>query len=162
MTTNSSQAEPVCCPKFDPSPWDDRTIEWHDRKFIQDKVSTVFYMPLNFGKVMKRMDEAVSKSGAENLDHLCLSEHTSKWNQDVYLAVNKDVRGANNVSISGKFYSKVYEGNFKDTGKWSVDFEKQLKTKGFSSKRMFMWYTTCPKCAKKYGKNYVVILAQIS
>jgi hypothetical protein len=24
-----------------------------------------------------------------------------------------------------------------------------------------MWYTTCPKCAKKYGKNYVVILAEI-
>ena len=26
----------------------------------------------------------------------------------------------------------------------------------------YMWYTTCPKCAKKYGKNYVVILGQIA
>jgi hypothetical protein len=26
---------------------------------------------------------------------------------------------------------------------------------------MYMWYTTCPKCAKKYGKNYVTIIAQI-
>jgi hypothetical protein len=26
---------------------------------------------------------------------------------------------------------------------------------------MYFFYTTCPKCAKKYGKNYVVILAQI-
>jgi hypothetical protein len=25
---------------------------------------------------------------------------------------------------------------------------------------MYMWYTTCPKCAKVYGKNYVVILAK--
>jgi len=24
-----------------------------------------------------------------------------------------------------------------------------------------MWYTTCPKCAKKYGKNYVVIIAEV-
>ncbi|WP_369688185.1 hydrolase [Anaerophaga thermohalophila] len=23
-----------------------------------------------------------------------------------------------------------------------------------------MWYTTCPKCAKKYGKNYVAIVGQ--
>jgi hypothetical protein len=23
------------------------------------------------------------------------------------------------------------------------------------------YYTTCPKCAKRYGKNYVVLLAQI-
>ncbi|MCK7469725.1 MAG: 60S ribosomal export protein NMD3 [Desulfomicrobium escambiense] len=24
-----------------------------------------------------------------------------------------------------------------------------------------MWYTTCPKCAKKYGKNYVAIVGAI-
>jgi len=27
--------------------------------------------------------------------------------------------------------------------------------------KMYMWYTTCPKCAKKYGKNNVIILANI-
>ena len=27
--------------------------------------------------------------------------------------------------------------------------------------KWYMWYTTCPKCAKKYGKNYVVIVGQI-
>jgi len=26
---------------------------------------------------------------------------------------------------------------------------------------MYFFYTTCPKCAKKYGKNYVVILAEV-
>ncbi|MEI6577635.1 MAG: EFR1 family ferrodoxin [Bacteroidota bacterium] len=26
---------------------------------------------------------------------------------------------------------------------------------------LVMWYTTCPKCAKKYGKNYVVLMAQV-
>jgi NMD protein affecting ribosome stability and mRNA decay len=25
---------------------------------------------------------------------------------------------------------------------------------------MYFFYTTCPKCARKYGKNYVAILAQ--
>ena len=28
-------------------------------------------------------------------------------------------------------------------------------------KKMFFYYTTCPKCAKAYGKNYVVLLAQV-
>ena len=27
--------------------------------------------------------------------------------------------------------------------------------------RVFFWYTTCPKCAKAYGENYVVGLAEI-
>ncbi len=32
---------------------------------------------------------------------------------------------------------------------------------GKTMSKMYFFYTTCPKCAKKYGKNYVVILAQL-
>ncbi|MGE5758418.1 MAG: hydrolase [Sideroxydans sp.] len=28
-------------------------------------------------------------------------------------------------------------------------------------RKLYFYYTTCPKCAKKYGKNYVVILAEV-
>jgi hypothetical protein len=27
--------------------------------------------------------------------------------------------------------------------------------------KMYFFYTTCPKCAKVYGKNYTVLLAKI-
>jgi len=93
---------------------------------------------------------------------MVLSEHTSKWNMNLYLAVNKEVSGAENIMLSGKFFSKVYEGNFKDTGIWMKDFENYAKEKGMEVKKMYMWYTTCPKCAKKYGKNYVAIVAQVN
>jgi len=84
-----------------------------------------------------------------------------KWNMDLYLAVDKEVPGAENITLSGKFISKVYEGPFKDTGKWCDDLSSYVKGKGMDLKKMYMWYTTCPKCAKKYGKNYVVILGQV-
>jgi len=54
----------------------------------------------------------------------------------------------------------VYEGLFKDTGKWCKNFERFAKEKAFVINTWYMWYTTCPKCAKKYGKNYVVVLAR--
>ena len=37
-----------------------------------------------------------------------------------------------------------------------LEIEKLKMGKGY------MWYTTCPKCAKKYGKNYVVILSEVT
>jgi hypothetical protein len=80
---------------------------------------------------------------------------------DIYLGVNKEILGADNVTLSGKFLSKVYEGDFKDTGTWCKDFEKFVKSKGHKIKKWYMWYTTCPKCAKKYGKNYTVIIGQV-
>ena len=154
--------EKVCCPKFDPMPWDEKTFEWVNKKFIKDKVFTLFYMPMNFISAMKRVYGKVEKSGAIIQDGMWLSDHTSKWNMDLYLAVDKEAADVENITMSGKFLSKVYEGNFKDTGIWMKDFENYAKGKGISVKKMYMWYTTCPKCAKKYGKNYVVIIGQIN
>ncbi len=150
-----------CCPRFDPTLWDNKVFEWDNKKFIKDKVFTLFFMPVNFGSVITKMTKKVESAGAKFLDGLCLSDHTSKWNMDLYLAVDREIPEAENVILSGKFLSKVYEGNFKETGKWCKDFENYAKDKGFEIKKQYMWYTTCPKCAKKYGKNYVVIVGEI-
>lgn len=149
-----------CCPKFNPKPWDGKIVEWKNKKFIQDKVFTIFYVPLNYGSVMKRIMTKTESAKAKCVDYMVLSEHTSKWNINVYAAVDKKVPNAKNLTLSGKFLSKVYEGDFKKTGEWSKDFESYIKSKKFKMKKMYMWYTTCPKCAKKWGKNYVVFFAQ--
>jgi hypothetical protein len=159
--TEKTENKQECCPKFNPAPWDGKIFEWKDKKFIRDKVFTLFYMPMNFGSVMKRMNEKIENAGAKMQDWICLSDHNSQWNMNIYLAVDKEIPDAENTTISGKFLSKVYEGEFKETGKWCKDFDNYAKSKNLQIKKWYMWYTTCPKCAKKYGKNYVVIIGQI-
>jgi hypothetical protein len=151
-----------CCPKFDPAPWDQKMFEWKNKRFVKDKVFSFFNMPITFGKVITNLNEKVEQAHATIPDYVCLSDHTSKWNMDLYLAVDKEIPGADNVTLSGKFVSKVYEGPFQDTGKWCADFEQYAKSKGLSISKWYMWYTTCPKCAKKYGKNYVVIVGKVT
>ncbi|MBU0999352.1 hypothetical protein KKG24_03565 [Patescibacteria group bacterium] len=150
-----------CCPEFNPALWDEKVLEWNNKKFIKSKVFSLFYIPINFGSVMKKLDAIVREAGAKFEDNMGLSDHTSKWNMDIYLAVDKEIPGIENTAFSGKFFSKVYEGNFKETGVWMKNFEDYAKDKGISVKKTYMWYTTCPKCAKKYGKNYVVIIGKI-
>lgn len=157
---NNENPTPNCCPKFDPALWDNKIIKWDNKKFIKDKVFTFLFMPINFGSVITRMTKKVEAAGAQAQDWLCLSDHTSKWNMDLYLAVDKEIPGAENITLSGEFFSKVYEGNFKDTGKWCQDFDNYTKNQGLKITKLYMWYTTCPKCAKKYGKNYVVIVGK--
>lgn len=150
-----------CCPPFDPAPWEAKIHEWKDKKFIKGSVRTFFHIPLNFPSVIKNMTAGVEKSGAGMPQWLCLSDHTSKWNMDLYLAVDREVAEAENVTLSGRYVSRVYEGNYRNTGAWCADFENYLKTYGYTLKKMYMWYTTCPKCAKKYGKNYVAIIGEV-
>lgn len=150
-----------CCPKFDPKPWNGKTLEWKSKKFVKDHVFTFFYIPINFGFVIRKLMKLMDGSGAVNKEWMGLSDHTSKWNMDLYVAVDKEVTGAENVTLEGKFLTKVYEGPFKDTEKWCKDFESYAKSQKVSIGKMYMWYTTCPKCAKKYSKNYVVIVGKI-
>jgi hypothetical protein len=159
MNEKSQKSE--CCPEFNPAPWDDKVLEWNNKKFIKDKVFTLYFMPINFGQVVRRMTAKIVKSGAKAMDWMSLSDHTSKWNMDLYVAVDKQVQDAQNTTLSGKFLSKVYEGDFKETGKWCKEFENYAKSKKLEVKKWYMWYTTCPKCAKKYGKNYVVIVGKV-
>lgn len=153
--------EDVCCPEFDPKPWDNQMLEWDKKRFIRRKVRTFFYMPLNFSTVMKKLDRKLKLTGVAIPDGLCLSDHTSKWNMDLYIAVDKDIEQEGHVELSGKYYCKVYDGPYKDTGKWCQDFEAAATAKKLAIKKWFMWYTTCPECARKYGKNPVVIICQV-
>lgn len=158
---NEELKEIECCPPFNPEPWDGKVFTWENKKFIKDKVFTFFYIPINFAQVMKRLMGKAQKGAVKVPDYLCLSDHISKWQMDVYLAVDQEVLGAQNTSLSGKFLTKVYEGDFKETGKWGEDFAKFAQEKDLRIKKWYMWYTTCPKCAKKYGKNYTVIVGQV-
>jgi len=153
--------EKECCPKFNPTPWDNKELNWQNKKFIKMSVRTFLNIPIGFGRAMTKLQSLLEKGNANMVDNLCLSDHTSKWNMDLYLAVDKEINGADNVTLSGKFYSKVYEGPFEDTGKWCKDFESIMANKSLKIKKWYMWYTTCPKCAKKYGKNYTVIIVEI-
>lgn len=151
-----------CCPQFDPEPWNNKEFEWDNKMFIKDSVCTFMYMPMNIGKVMRRTSALMEKAGAKSPQWLALSDHTSKWNMDMYIEVDREVPGAENVKISGKFLSKVYDGDYRETGNWCKDFESVAKSKNYSVNKWYMWYVYCPKCAKKYGHNYVAIIGKVN
>jgi hypothetical protein len=153
--------ETGCCPRFDPKPWDGKVFRWEGKRFVKVKVLTLFHIPVGFGNAVRMVMKKMDAAGAKSPDWMGLSDHTSMWNMDVYISTDKNVPGLENTTISGKFLSKVYEGPFKDTGKWCKDFAEYARKRKMRVKKMYMWYTTCPKCAKVYGKNYVVIVARV-
>ena len=152
------QAE--CCTRFDPAPWQERWITLDGKRFVKDRVRSFLHVPLNFGGVMVRNMAVIQKAGAEAPNMLLLSDENSLWGADVYLEVAKEVPGLAMASISGTFLAQAYEGPYRDMGKWIADMKKRVEAKGKALKKFYFFYTTCPRCAKKYGKNYVVLFAQ--
>ena len=54
MSTMSENKADECCPRFNPEPWDGKTLTWENRRFVKDRVTSFLHIPLNFGAVMKR------------------------------------------------------------------------------------------------------------
>ena len=161
MEKSYDNSETGCCPRFDPQPWDEKEITFQDKLFVKDHVRSFFHIPLNFGKVMVRNMEKIQVADAVVPEPLVLSDEKSLWGADIYIAVTKDVPGAEMARISGTFLTKVFEGPYKDIKKWIEQMKAWLESKAAKMKKIYFFYTTCPKCAEYYGKNYVVILAQV-
>ena len=155
------QPETGCCPRFNPEPWDEKEIVFKDRMFVKDNVRTIFHIPFGFGRVMLKNMKRIVEAGAITDDPLLLYRERSLWKAEFYIAVAKDVPKAKMDEISGTFLTKVFEGPFSQGGKWGKEMTKYVRSKGKEPKTIYMYYTTCPRCAKVYGKNYTVLLAQV-
>lgn len=150
-----------CCPRFDPEPWGDKELMWENKKFVKDRVRSFFHMPLNFSAVMKKNVALIEAADAKSVGMIVLADENSPWGADLYIEVTKDVPNAQMANLSGTFLSKVFEGPYKNIGTWVKEMNTHVKLQGKTLKKLYFYYTTCPKCAKKYGENYVVLLAQV-
>lgn len=155
------QSETGCCPRFNPEPWDEKEVTFQDRLFLKDHVRSFLHIPLNMGRVMVGNMERIQDADALAPEPLMLSDDKSLWGSDIYIAVSKEVPGAEMTRVSGTFLTKVFEGSYSNTGKWVREMKAYVESKGKELKNLYFFYTTCPSCAKVYGKNYTVLLAAV-
>lgn len=155
--------EDICCPEFDPKPWDEKTHKWQNRLFLKDEVRQFMHMPINFGAVVTRMWEKVerAKVAPSVKDFLLLSYDPSPWKSELYMSITSDIPGEKTAQLSGEFITKVFDGPFSQVPKWYKQMEEFIASKGKKIDKQYFYFTSCPKCAKKYGHNYVVAFAKI-
>lgn len=155
--------ETNCCGVPNIGAWDKQQFEFKNINFIRLYTRSFLYMPLNMSGVMKSLQETATKAEKTMPPEqaMILSRDLSPWKAGQLYRVAGPIEGADNVTLSGKFISMVFEGPYKDAKKWynqTIEFAGQY---GKNVIEVYFFYTTCPKCAKHYGKNYVISLAKI-
>ena len=94
-------------------------------------------------------------------EYLTLSTDPSPWRGEHYFAVTNDVPNEETVTLPGCYLAKVFEGPYRDAGKWAREMVEFVAANGKQLRKLYFFYTTCPRCAKHYGKNYVVAMAEV-
>lgn len=144
-----------CCPRFKPEGWDAQELHFRDKLFLRKTTRSVAHIPINMSAVFRKTFEKIAQNGAEDPDNfIVMSRDLSAWSAEHYFSVSRDVPGEEMVRLSGDFRTKVFEGSYRNMPNW-CDAMAQISA-GNGSPKLYFFYTTCPKCAKFYGKNYVV------
>lgn len=163
--THGKNENGQCCPKFEPEPWQEKTHVWNEKLFIKDSIPLFMHIPWPpmvgkvLGKLWKKAQEA--QADPDPKDVLFLAYDPSPWKGEYYLSVNKEVPQSENVRLTGTFLTKVFDGPYNAVPKWVKVMDKYVADQGKSVKKYYFHYTTCPKCAKFYGHNYVIAFAQV-
>lgn len=66
------------------------------------------------------------------------------------------------AKLTGDFVTKVFEGAFEQARDWHQEMLELARQRNPKASDVYLFYTTCPKCAAAYGKNYVIGVAKIS
>jgi len=151
-----------CCPRFKPQGWDAQELHFKDKLFVKATTCSLFHIPLNMGSVFPKTLTAIENAGAMSEDELIVLSHDpSAWTGEHFFSVSHDVPGQEMVHLSGDYLTKVFEGPYKNAPKWEKEMAAFVESHGKHVKKTYFFYTTCPKCAKYYGKNYVVAVAEL-
>ena len=151
-----------CCPRFNTEGWDGATLHFENKLFVKAKTIALFHIPLNMGKIFPETFGAIETADAlDSNDMIVLSYDPSPWRGEHYFSVSKEVPGQEMVKLSGDYLTKVFEGPYKNVSKWEKQILEWVKSQGKAVTKTYFFYTTCPKCAKVYGKNYVVAVAKV-
>lgn len=160
--TNYDNSETGCCARLDPSEWDGKEVTWDAKPFLRDHIREFLHIPLNYGSVISRDNAAIEEAAAYPEDPLWLTDEVSPWGSDIYLAIEGDVPGVNVETMSGTFLTKAFEGPYRDAGKWVREMEAHVDEQGRHAEKVYFYYATCPRCAKRFGENRVVLFAKVA
>jgi hypothetical protein len=157
--------EVTCCPEFDPLRWNEQIYTWENKKFIRGTMFQILHYPFPgmIKRIMKKLWKQATEAEAEPSqdDFLMLTYDLSPWKCEFYLPVTRTVPGADNVLLSGKYFTKVFDGPFSLVPKYINEMDILLAQKEMYAKRYYIYSAACPICDRKYAVDNIVAIAEI-
>lgn len=162
--TYTNVNETGCCAVPNIADWDEKDMTFEDVKFIRMYTRSFLHIPLNMAGVMTRIQKVAEEAHAvmPPKEVMILSHDLSPWKAEQLYRVSKPVQGADNVTLSGRFLTRVFVGSYQNAKQWHDQLQEFAKKKMTKVTDTYFFYTTCPKCVKHYGKNYTIGLAKVT
>lgn len=165
MLKNNPESTPICHHIINPEKWDGKTHTWDKKKFVKIIVPHLFNMRIPslhrkiINSTMHKIEEA--KASPIEEEYIWLVHNTKKCFSEHYIHVTKNVAGLNNVEISGKFLTIVFDGPRSKIPKWIPEIQQHVVDERKKLKEIFFYYPPRKKRRKNCEHNYIVAFAEV-
>ena len=150
------------CPRFNPEGWDGRHLHFEDKLFVHATTRSVMHVPVNMGRVFTRVQGHIEDAVVQDpCGYFVLSRDLSATKGEHLFAVTGPIPEEEMTTLTGDYVTRVFEGPYRKAKDWVHEMEVAVKSREHMPGDVFMFYTTCPKCARAYGKNYVVGVSEV-
>lgn len=151
-----------CCPRFHPERWDEQVLHFEQRLFARAMSRNVKHVPQDLALAYADAASAIEKARAwEEQQLLVLNRMVTARDAEHLFLVGRNVPGLQMVRLDGEYRTRLFEGDYQQVPHWQAEFEEDLAARGMPADRVYFHYTSCPKCAEAYGRNYVVAVAKM-
>jgi hypothetical protein len=146
-----------CCARFNPAGWDGQRLHFDGKRFVRATTRSLLHVPLNMGSVFGRVQGHMAAVGAaDGTQMLVLSRDPSAFTGEHLFAVTAEVPEEEMTTLSGDFLTRTFEGAYSEVRNWHNVMQSAAREAGYEPGEVWFFYTTCPACAKAYGRNPVV------
>jgi hypothetical protein len=138
---------------------------WENKMFIRGTIPQFLHYPFPgmVRRIMKKLWNQATEAGAEpeREEFLMLAYDLSPWTCEFYMPVKQFVPGADNVNLSGTYFTKVFDGPFSLVPQYINEMDIFLAQKDMLAKKYYIYSAACPLCERKYSVNSIVAFAEI-
>jgi hypothetical protein len=152
-----------CCPRFNPAGWENARLHFDKKPFLRATTRSIMHVPFNMGRVFARVQARLAETGAAPPETtLVLSRDLSPYTAEHLFAVARPVEGEEMTTLSGDFLTHLFEGSYARARGWCAELAAHARARGLRPGAVRFFYTTCPRCARVYGRNPVVGVVELA
>ena len=150
-----------CCPRLDPAEWDKLFWVWDKKPFYAARFWSIFNLPLTLDSAIRKAVQDIESRGVGDEEPLLFQRDEAMLHSTLLVSIKKYVDDLPVETVSGRFYSRLFEGKYSDSGRFAKEVNSDLKLRGLSQVELMFYYPTCADCLMKRGVGQVVVFARV-
>ena len=149
------------CPILEARDWDRRFWDWKDKPFYAATYWSIMHIPLNLDAVVRKAVADIRERNLMSEPIITFTREETMFHSTILISIREGTDELPVETLTGRYYSRLFEGGYGDTGKHMGEMRADLGKQGLKPGELLLYHATCPVCVEERGAAQTVVFARV-